>query len=140
MTTTLYSTQATSTGGGRDGHVSNTEGTIDLDLRPPKEFGGAGEAANPEQLFAAGYAACFSSAILLVASRQKIRLAAPTVTATVNIHPRDNGFELSVALHVTLTGLSQADAEDLIEAADEVCPYSHATRGNITVTHHVHVE
>lgn len=135
MAETLYTTQATSTGGGRDGHVANPEGTVDLDLRPPEDLGGPGGAANPEQLFAAGYSACFSSAVALVARQQKLKIDSPTVTATVHLHPRDPGFQLSVDLLVELSGVDQQQADELVKMADEVCPYSHATRGNITVTH-----
>lgn len=139
MAETLYTTQATSTGGGRNGHVTNPEGTIDLDMRPPEDLGGPGGAPNPEQLFAAGYAACFSSAVALVARQEKLNVDAPTVTATVNLHPRDPGFQLSVELLVELNGINQEQADDLVQKADQVCPYSHATRDNITVTHQAKV-
>ena len=124
-----------STGDARNGHVRSSDGQIDLDLAVPKEMGGAGGATNPEQLFAAGYAACFHSALKAVAGQQKVKLADSSVSAEVGIGPNDaGGFGLQVALHVELTGLDQSAADDLVAAAHQVCPYSNATRGNIEVT------
>lgn len=131
----LYITSATSTGDGRNGHVRSADGLLDLDLAFPKEFGGAGGKTNPEQLFAAGYAACFHSALKLVAGKEKAALGESTVTAQVNVHPApDNGFRLSVGLHVAIAGLAQEDAQSLVAKAHQVCPYSNAVRGNIEVT------
>lgn len=130
---TLYQTQVTAEGG-RAGHVRSADGTLDLALSLPRELGGAGGAAtNPEQLFAAGYAACFENAVLHVARLKQVKLASTAVTATVGIGPReDGGFALTVALAATL-GVDQATAEALVAAAHGVCPYSHAVRGNIDV-------
>lgn len=131
----LYTAAAMSTGDARNGHVRSSDGQIDLDLAVPKEMGGAGGATNPEQLFAAGYAACFHSALKAVAGQQKVKLADSSVSAEVGIGPNDaGGFGLQVALHVELTGLDQSAADDLVAAAHQVCPYSNATRGNIEVT------
>ena len=131
----LYSTEATSTGGGRDGHASTADGTLDLDMRPPKEMGGSGEGANPEQLFATGFAACFHSAMQHVAREKKLDVTGSTVTARVGIGPLDDrpGFALTVGLDVALPTLARDDAEQLVETAHQVCPYSNATRGNIEV-------
>ncbi|GAA1826873.1 organic hydroperoxide resistance protein [Pseudonocardia ailaonensis] len=130
----LYTAAAVSSGEGRDGHVRTSDGTIDLDLATPKELGGAGGAANPEQLFAAGYSACFHSALKLVAGQKKVAITDSSVSAEVGIGPNDaGGFGLSVALEVELAGVDQATAESLVEAAHQVCPYSNATRGNIPV-------
>lgn len=132
----LYRTTATATGG-RDGRVATTDGALDVALGTPKELGGAGVGNNPEQLFAAGYAACFLGAMKFVASQgghAKVPADA-TVNATVGIGPRsDKGFGLEVALEISLPGVDRAEAEALVAGADAVCPYSHATRGNITVT------
>lgn len=130
----LYTASAQSTGDARNGHVRSTDGLIDLDLAAPKEMGGAGGASNPEQLFAAGYAACFHSAVKLVARQRKLEVADSAVTADVAIGPNDaGGFGLAVTLEVELPGLDQAAADELVEAAHQVCPYSVATRGNIEV-------
>jgi lipoyl-dependent peroxiredoxin len=131
----LYTAVATATGDGRNGHATSSDGLVDVDLAVPKEMGGAGGATNPEQLFAAGYAACFLSALKNVAGRRKQRISDAAVTADVVLASGDDGaFGLKVALHVELGGLDQATAEELVEAAHQVCPYSNATRGNIPVT------
>lgn len=130
-----YSTEALSTGAGRDGHVHTADGTIDLDMTPPKEMGGAGTGANPEQLFAAGYAACFHSALLAVARSQKVDVTDTTVGARVSIGGNgEGGFELAVDLEVVVPTLPHDEAQALADAAHQVCPYSNATRGNIAVT------
>lgn len=130
----LYEAQATATGEGRAGHARSSDGVLDLDLALPTEMGGQGGGTNPEQLFAAGYAACFHSALQAVARRQKAELGDSTVTASVGIGPNDQrGFELAVKLHVTIPDLDDAAARELVEAAHQVCPYSNATRGNIDV-------
>lgn len=132
----VYTTQSTATGGGRDGHVKSDDGRIDLDTRPPKALGGSGEGTNPEQLFSAGYAGCFLSALRLVAGKAKVKLDdATTVTVQIGIgqDSSDGGFGLTAKIVGYLPGLDQAAAEDLVEAAHEVCPYSKATRGNIDV-------
>lgn len=130
----LYEAQATATGEGRNGHARSSDGVLDVDLAVPAEMGGAGGATNPEQLFAAGYAACFHSALAAVARRQKVELGESTVTATVGIGPNESrGFELAVTLRVAIPGVDESTARELTEAAHQVCPYSNATRGNIDV-------
>lgn len=130
----LYTAKATSTGGGRQGHVASSDGVLALDLSIPKEMGGAGGAGtNPEQLFAAGYAACFHSALQAVARREKERLTDSSVTAEVGIGKEGEGFGLAVELVVSLPGVDAEVAEKLVAAAHQVCPYSNATRGNIDV-------
>jgi Ohr subfamily peroxiredoxin len=132
---TLYTASAMSTGDGRNGHVRSSDGRVDLDLAIPKEMGGSGNGSNPEELFAAGYASCFHSAIKLIAGQRKLKVDDSSVSADVGIGPNDaGGFALTVALHVELPGLDQAGADELVEAAHQVCPYSNATRGNIPVT------
>ncbi|VVT25800.1 organic hydroperoxide resistance protein [Rhizobium sp. EC-SD404] len=133
----LYRTQATATGG-RDGRSATKDGAVDVQLVTPKELGGAGgDGVNPEQLFATGYAACFLGALKFVASKEKVRVPADAnVTADVGIGPRadEGGFGLDVVLTVSLPGVEDAVADDLIAKAHVVCPYSHATRGNISVS------
>jgi osmotically inducible protein OsmC len=131
---TLYQTAVTATGG-RNGHVVSADGVLDLKLAIPREMGGAGGAlSNPEQLFAAGYAACFDSALAYVAGQQKIKLAGTQVDATVGIGQNDaGGFALAVRLEVTIPGLPREQAQALLEATHQVCPYSNATRGNVDV-------
>jgi osmotically inducible protein OsmC len=131
----IYTAVATASGDGRNGHARSSDGIIDLDLAIPREMGGAGGATNPEQLFAAGYAACFHSALKMVAGQKKLKLSDSAVTAEVGIGSNDaGGFGLTVALEVELGGIDQAAADDLVEAAHQVCPYSNATRGNVPVT------
>lgn len=130
-----YTTAARATGG-RDGHAATLDGTFKVDLSTPQELGGGGGAgANPEQLFASGYAACFIGAMKFVAGQEKKSLPSDAnVTAHVGIGPRsEGGFGLTVALDVALPGMDRAEAEKLVEAAHHVCPYSNATRGNIDV-------
>ena len=131
---TLYTAVSTAHGG-RDGHVRSSDGIVDLDLKTPKEMGGPGGAGtNPEQLFAAGYAACFESAMRAVARKQKKPLVDASVTGHVSFNVADGGkFVLSVELHAKVDGLSRDDTQVLMQAAHEVCPYSNATRGNIEV-------
>jgi osmotically inducible protein OsmC len=129
---TLYQTRATATGG-REGHVSSDDGLLDVTLSMPKALGGKETGTNPEQLFAAGYAACFQSAMGFVARQQKIGLTGSTVTGIVGLAPVEVGFKLEVALEIETQGLSQAEAEALVATAHKVCPYSNATRGNIDV-------
>jgi Ohr subfamily peroxiredoxin len=131
----IYKTAATATGG-RDGTASFADSDATFGLAPPKEFGGNGNGMNPEQLFAAGYAACFLSALKHVAGEQKIAVPADATTdVAVAIGPRvGGGFGLDVAIDVSLPGMDQAQAEALIETAHQVCPYSNATRGNIDIT------
>jgi Ohr subfamily peroxiredoxin len=132
----LYSTTASATGG-RDGRASTSDGALDVSLATPKEMGGSGQGNNPEQLFAAGYAACFLGAMKFAAAQDKTLPRVPSdasVSATVGIGPRsDKGFGLAVELSVSLPGVDRAAGEALIAEADTICPYSHATRGNIDV-------
>ena len=129
-----YSTTATATGG-RDGQARSEDGRFAVALSTPKELGGAGgDGSNPEQLFAAGYSACFIGAMKFVAMQQKVALPADTsITADVGIGPIPQGFGIQVALHVKIPGMDKAAAQKLVEAAHQVCPYSNATRGNIEV-------
>ena len=131
-----YKTTATSSGG-REGRSKTADGTLDLKLSTPKELGGAGrDGTNPEQLFASGYSACFLGALKFAAGKEKVRIPDDaTVTATVGIGPRDDGegFGLEVNMDVSLPGIERAKAEDLVAKAHVVCPYSHATKGNIDV-------
>jgi Ohr subfamily peroxiredoxin len=131
--TVLYTAEAVSTGDGRNGHVTTSDQRIDLDLAMPPEMGGTGAGSNPEQLFAAGYAACFHSALRLVAGRQHVRLGESTVTAQVGIGPEGDAFGLVVTLVIHVPGLDREKVRELAEAADQVCPYSRATTGNISV-------
>ena len=132
----LYTTKATATGG-RDGTASSEDGRLKVTLSTPKELGGNGaEGTNPEQLFAAGYSACFIGAMKFVAAQKKIKLSDDTsVTATVGIGPRDDGkgFGLDVTLAVSLPGIEAATAREIVDGAHIVCPYSEATRSNLKV-------
>jgi len=131
----MYRANAKATGG-RDGRAVSSDGALDVKLSTPKELGGAGGvASNPEQLFAAGYSACFVGAMKFVGNRDKIAVPADvTVDATVGIGPIPTGFGIEVTLNISLPGLERSVAEDLIARAHIVCPYSNATRGNIDVT------
>ena len=132
---TLYSTAVTAIGG-RNGTVKSDDGLLELGLAMPGSLGGKGGATNPEQLFAAGYAACFGNAVIHV-TRNKDRAIKDEdveVAATVGLTPNGSGgFALAVALNVTLAGVDQATAEAIVEQAHQVCPYSNATRGNVDV-------
>ena len=129
----LYTAHATATGG-RDGSAKSSDGLLDVKLSPPKELGGAGGATNPEQLFAAGYAACFLGALKHVATAEKAQLPADaSIDSSVGIGPIPAGFGIEVALVVHLPGMDKTEAEALVQKAHQVCPYSNATRGNIEV-------
>lgn len=136
MTKILYTAHATATGG-RDGRARTDDGSLDLALASPKELGGNGQGNNPEQLFAAGYSACFLGAMKFVAAQgghAKVPADA-SISAAVSIGPlADKGFGLAVTLTVSLPGVDRAAAEALVAEADTICPYSHAVRGNIEVT------
>ncbi|WP_438864295.1 organic hydroperoxide resistance protein [Neptunicella sp.] len=136
----LYKAVATSTGG-RDGQAISSDKVLNVKLATPKELGGAGgEATNPEQLFAAGYSACFIGALKFVGGEQKVSIPQDTtIKAEVGIGKIDGGFGLDIDLHINLPGLEQSVAEQLSEKAHQVCPYSNATRGNIDVRLHVSV-
>lgn len=131
-----YRTTASATGG-REGKAASDDGRLSVTLSTPKELGGAGgDGTNPEQLFASGYSACFLGALKFVAGKEKVKVPEDArVTATVGIGPRDDGtgFGIEVDLKVSLPGIDRAQAEDLVNKAHVVCPYSHATRGNIDV-------
>lgn len=136
----LYRARANATGG-RDGRVTSSDKALDVKLTTPKELGGSGgEGTNPEQLFAAGYSACFLSALNLVASQEKAKLPNDTqIQGEVGIGPLAQGFGIEVTLTVNLPGMEREQAEALVDKAHEVCPYSNATRGNIDVTLNVEV-
>ena len=134
-----YTTSATATGG-RDGHASTEDGSLDVTLATPKELGGGGgKGNNPEQLFAAGYSACFLGAMKFVSSQGGPKVPADTkVKATIGIGPRsEGGFGITAGLDISLPGLSKEEAQTLVEKAHHVCPYSNATRGNVDVKLHV---
>lgn len=132
----LYTTTATSTGG-RSGQSRSADGVLDVTLTTPKALGGDGAVGtNPEQLFAAGYSACFLGALKFVAGKEKVKVPEDTtVTATVGIGPRNDGtgFSIDVDLTVSIPGVDATTAQSLVDKAHVVCPYSHATRGNIDV-------
>jgi Ohr subfamily peroxiredoxin len=129
----LYTAEATAWGG-RNGRATTTDGILDVMLDTPKELGGKGEGTNPEQLFAAGYAGCFHSALLLVARARKVEMGDSAVTARVTLGANDaGGFGIEAALHVEIHGVDQATADDLVAAAEKACPYSNATRGNVNL-------
>lgn len=129
----LYTAVATATHG-REGRVVASDGKLDVQLAPPREMGGDGQGTNPEQLFAAGYAACFASALGLVGRRAKVDVSEAAVTGEVGIGKQGEGFALAVTLRVELPdGLDGETGRALVEQAHQVCPYSNATRGNIPV-------
>ena len=130
----LYTAEATAWGG-REGRTATTDGIIDVTLTVPKELGGPGEATNPEQLFAAGYASCFHSALKLIARREKVDVSESAVTARVGLGMNEaGGFNLAVELEAEIPDVERSVAEDLVAKAHQVCPYSNATRGNVEVT------
>lgn len=131
----LYTAEALATGDGRDGHATTSDGKVELDLSIPKEMGGTGSGTNPEQLFAIGYAACYHSALRLVAREAKADVSDSAVGAKVKLGNLDGGgFGLAVELEITLPHVDHDAAAELAEKAHQVCPYSNATRGNIEVT------
>jgi Ohr subfamily peroxiredoxin len=130
----IYSTAATATGDGRNGHSATEDGMVDVDLRTPPEMGGPGGATNPEQLFAAGYAGCFHSAMKLVAKSMEIDATDSAVSVTVGLGMlEDATFNIAVEIYVHVPNESPERAQALVERAHEVCPYSNATRGNVEV-------
>jgi lipoyl-dependent peroxiredoxin len=132
----LYTAEVTSRGGRDDGHARSTDGNLDFHIVVP---GSDAEGTNPEELFAAGYAACFNNAVLTVARRSRVDPGDVSVTARVHLGRAEDGrYQLAVELDTTVPALSQEEAEDLVERADQRCPYSNATRGNIEVEHVVH--
>jgi len=129
----LYTAHAHTTGG-REGRSVSDDGLLDVKLSPPKAMGGAGTATNPEQLFAAGYSACFMGALKHVAGVKKVTVPADaSIDASINIGPIPAGFGISARLAISLPGMDRSVAQDLIDTAHQVCPYSNATRGNIDV-------
>lgn len=130
----LYTAKAQTTGG-REGRSVSDDGLLDVKLAPPKELGGMGGATNPEQLFAAGYSACFMGALKHVAGSKKIAIPKDaSIEACVDIGPIPAGFGIAVQMRIDLPGVERSVAQDLVDAAHQVCPYSNATRGNIDVT------
>ena len=130
----LYTAEALATGEGRDGHGRTSDGKVDVTLSIPKEMGGSGVGTNPEQLFAVGYAACYHSALRLVARQEKADVSDSSVGARVSLGTKDDGgFTLAVELEITLPNVDHDAAVALAEKAHQVCPYSNATRGNIDV-------
>jgi osmotically inducible protein OsmC len=131
----LYRTSATATGG-RDGHARSEDGKVDVQLSTPKELGGSGgSGTNPEQLFAAGYSACFIGALRVAGQQLKTQVPADTsITATVGIGPRsEGGFGITADLVISLPGIGRGDAQRLVDTAHQICPYSNATRNNVDV-------
>ncbi|MEV6567569.1 organic hydroperoxide resistance protein [Streptomyces kronopolitis] len=129
----VYTAVATAENG-RDGRVASDDGKLDVIVNPPKEQGGSGAGTNPEQLFAAGYSACFQGALSVVARRENVDISGSRVTAEVGIGKTpDGGFGLTVEISVKIPNVDAAAAQDLVEKAHQVCPYSRATRGNIDV-------
>ncbi|MEU0737889.1 organic hydroperoxide resistance protein [Streptomyces sp. NPDC006134] len=129
----LYTAVATAENG-RDGRVATDDGKLDVVVNPPKEMGGSGAGTNPEQLFAAGYSACFQGALGVVAREEGVDVSGSTVTAKVGIGKNDEGFGIIVEISANIPGVDAQAAKELVEKAHQVCPYSKATRGNITVT------
>lgn len=135
----IYTAHAQATGG-REGRASSSDEKLDVKLAPPKEMGGDGNGSNPEQLFAAGYSACFIGALQVVAGREKAKLPKDTkIDGAVGIGPMGEAFGIEVALTIHLPGMEKSVADDLVAKAHEVCPYSNATRGNIDVSLNVEV-
>jgi osmotically inducible protein OsmC len=132
--TAIYTATATATGDGRNGHTRTDDGLLDLDVRIPVAMGGPGGATNPEQLFAAGYAACFHSALKLVARQDKLNVDGTEITVKVSLTAQPSGaFGLAVELQLHAPALDGPTAQSLLEKAHQVCPYSNATRGNVDV-------
>ena len=131
----VYTAHATTVGGRGDGTARSSDGNLDVKLAHPKEMGGNGNGVNPEQLFAAGYAACFLGAMKFVAGQQKLSLPRETsIAAEVDFGPRvGGGFGVGVRMNINVPGLDKAQVQSLVDAAHQVCPYSNATRGNIDV-------
>ncbi|GAB2597300.1 organic hydroperoxide resistance protein [Microlunatus antarcticus] len=138
MTTTpdkiVYTATATTVGGRRGGRATSSDGILDLTLTAPKEVGGPGTGTNPEQLFAAGYSACFNSAFVGVAKQAGVKADDAHVTANVGFGPAGQGYALTVDLEISVAGLDLAKVQELAEVAHQVCPYSNAIRGNVPTT------
>ena len=136
MARVLYTAQATVTGGRAAGHGRTNDGALDVQLRSPKQMGGQGGGTNPEQLFAVGYAACFESALGVVGRRERAEVGDVSIDSRVSLLPtEERGYQLAVELAVTLPQVHDPEqARRIVAAADQVCPYSNATRGNIDLT------
>ncbi|WP_375431191.1 organic hydroperoxide resistance protein [uncultured Friedmanniella sp.] len=132
-TTIVYTASATTTGG-RQGHAVSSDGILDLTLTAPKEMGGPGTGTNPEQLFAAGYSACFNGALMMVAKQAKLDASAAQVTVDIGFGPEGDSFAITADIAVAIPGLELAQVQELADAAHQVCPYSKATRGNVPAT------
>lgn len=135
MAKVLYTAEATVTGGRAEGHGRTTDGQLDVQLRMPTEMGGDGQGTNPEELFAVGYAACFEGALGAAARRGRTEVGDASIDSKVSLMPReDKGFQIAVELDVTLPQVQDPEeAVKLVAEADQICPYSHATRGNVEV-------
>lgn len=132
MTDALYTGTATATGGGRDGHVVTSDNRIDLDVRPPQELGGSGEGTNPEQLVAAGWAACFNGALQLIMKNAGVAVEdTPEIEVSCTLNKDGEGFAISGEITATVFGVEQEQAEELVAKAHQFCPYSRAFRGNV---------
>ena len=130
----LYTAEAEVAGGRHEGTGRSSDGALDVDIRVPKELGGDGGGTNPEQLFAVGFAACFDSAMKVVAARRKVDVSETTIASKVMLMPtEERGFKLAVELDVTVPSSNAEEAAEIVRAAHKVCPYSNATRGNIDV-------
>ena len=129
----VYTARATVTGG-RQGHARSEDGVLDLSLTAPKETGGPGTGTNPEQLFAVGYGACFQGALGLVAKKHGVDASGSTLDIAVGFGPEGDSFAITADIVATIPGVDDARAQELVEAAHQVCPYSKATRGNVPVT------
>ncbi|MCD2193927.1 organic hydroperoxide resistance protein [Actinomycetospora endophytica] len=129
-----YLAEATSSGDARNGHVRSSDGILDEDVRMPQEMGGDGKGTNPEQLFAAGYAACFHQALKLAAGEKKVSTKDSAIDAEVGLGPEGDSFAVEVSLTAHLPGLDQETADSLVKRAHDLCPYSKATRGNVEVS------
>lgn len=130
----VYTAHATTTGG-RNGKSKTSDGKLDITLAKPAEMGGDGNGVNPEQLFAAGYSACFLGAMGFVAGQDKVALPSDTsITASVSFGPLDVGFGISVDMKISMPGMDKAQAQNIVNKAHQICPYSNATRGNVDVT------
>jgi Ohr subfamily peroxiredoxin len=135
MGKTLYTAEAHVSGGRDEGHAKTGSGSVEVDIRVPPELGGPGEGTNPEELFAIGYAACFESAVKTVARRKKLEPEETSIDSKVSlVTGEDRSFNVAVELNVTVSGVEDEQAVDLVRTAHKVCPYSNATRGNIDVT------
>jgi lipoyl-dependent peroxiredoxin len=135
----IYTAEVTSAGDGRNGRIRSSDGILDAPLTSPKEVGGSGTATNPEQLFAAGWAACFHSALRLSAREAKVELNEDTVTARVSLNKGASGYHISAEINVEIPGLGAKQAESLVADAHSRCPYSKAVNGNVDVVLSVEV-